>query len=195
MTELDSALDSAWRVLAQGAADPDSPVHTPSLSNIDTKGRPDSRILVLRAADRASASLRFHTDARSPKVAVLDGAPVHILAWHPAEAIQLRIAGIARIQTSIVQADEIWAAATPFSRRAYLAENAPGTVLPAPASGLPPTLDSRAPTEAELVPARQNFALVLVEITKIDWLHLARSGHRRAVFRRADNWLGEWLVP
>jgi hypothetical protein len=193
---LAAALNSAWTLLVRGGADRRSPLHTPVVASIAADGRPDARVMVLRKASRINATLRFHTDVRSPKCASLDGKPVSINAYHPGEAIQLRIAGTARVVTAGAEVDQIWAAATPFARRAYMVETAPGTVLPGPASGLPAAVEGRKPEEAELIPARAHFALVLVDVTEVDWLHLAADGHRRArLWRRDDGWRGEWCVP
>lgn len=189
-----AVLDGIWRLLVRGGADRHSPVHTPVVASI-ADGLPDARVMVLRAADRAAATLRFHTDARSPKCAALDGAPVSVLAYHPGEAVQLRIGGTARIVRDGAVVDAIWAQSTPFARRCYMVDAAPGTPLPAPGSGLPAAAEGHKPTEADLLPARANFALLLVTITRIDWLHLAQGGHRRAVFSVTNGWQGEWCVP
>ncbi len=195
-SEFAAALDSAWTLLVRGGADRRSPLHTLVVASIAADGRPDARVMVLRKADRAAASLRFHTDARSPKCASLDGKPVCVNAYHPGEAVQLRIAGMARVVTGGEDVERIWNSATPFARRAYMVEAAPGTVLPGPASGLPAGVEGRKPEEAELVPARANFALVLVDVTEIDWLHLAADGHRRALLQRGgEGWHGAWRVP
>ena len=194
-SDLLDALETAWRLLARGAADRRSPVHTPVVASVDVDGAPDARVMVLRAALRTTAQLRFHTDARSPKCVALDGRPVSVLAYHPGEAVQLRLSGTAQVVCDGPEVDRIWAASTPFARRCYLLESAPGTPIAAPASGLPAWVEGRKPDEAELVPARANFALVLIDIAAIDWLHLAQEGHRRAVFVAADGWRGEWRVP
>ena len=195
LSTLPEAIDTAWRLLGRGAADRHSPVHTPAVSSIGADGRPDARVMVLRAADRAAAALRFHTDSRSPKCAVLDGAAVHVLAYHPGAAIQLRLSGTARVFGDDPMVDGIWTAATPFARRVYLTGHAPGTPLPAPASGLPDWVEGRKPTEAELAPVRGNFAVIMVDLETIDVLHLAQSGHRRARFARDGGWQGEWVAP
>ena len=192
---LDDALDTAWRLLSAGAADRRSPVHTPVVASVDDDGAPDARVMVLRAADRATATLRFHTDRRSPKCLALGGGRIMVVAYHPGEAIQLRLAGTARIVTQGAMVEAVWAAASPFARRAYLVEAAPGNALPAAGSGLPPRLHGRAPDAAELVTARPNFAVVMAELTAIDWLHLASDGHRRARFTARDGWQGRWVVP
>lgn len=191
------ALDTCWRLLVRGAGDRRSPVHTPVVATTGPDGRPDARIMVLRGADRASANLRFHTDMRSPKCRGIDGAPACINAYHPGEAVQLRISGVCRLDHDGARADAAWTASTPFGLRTYLTEAAPGTALPAPASGLPANIEGRAPTPDELVPARANFAVLLVTITRIDWLHLAQAGHRRLQLCCDDsrNWQGQWLVP
>lgn len=192
---LAEALDSAWRLLVRGAADRRSPVHTPVVASVTAAGAPDARVMVLRAANRATASLRFHTDARSPKCAALDGRPVSVLGYHPGEAVQLRLSGVAEVIGEGAEVDAIWAASTPFARRCYLVEQAPGTAIEMPASGLPAWVEGRKPEPDDLLPARPNFAVVSVAVTAIDFLHLAQSGHRRALFLADDGWTGCWAVP
>lgn len=194
-TGLTDALDTAWRLLERGAADRHSPMHVPVVASVDAGGAPDARVMVLRGADRQAATLRFHTDARSPKCTALNGRRVSVLAYHPGEAVQVRLAGTARIVTAGEEIEAVWAAATPFARRCYLLEAAPGSRLSAPGSGLPAWVEGRKPEAAELVAARPNFALVIVTVAAIDWLHLAQDGHRRARFAEADGWRGAWVVP
>lgn len=192
----DGAIETAWRLLVRGAGDRRSPCHTPVVASIGRDGLPETRVMVLRQADRAAARLRFHTDARSPKVASLDGRAVSVLAYHPGEAMQLRIAGTARVVSDAPEVDAIWQAATPFARRCYLVEAAPGSAVPAPMSGLPDWVEGRKPSEDELVPARANFAVLWVDVSAIDLLHLAQTGHRRVQLRRGpEGWAAAWVVP
>jgi hypothetical protein len=193
--DLPYALDDAWTLLVRGSADRKSPVHTPVVASVGPDGAPQARVMVLRKADRAAGLLRFHTDVRSTKVAVLDGGRVAVLAYHPGQSVQLRLSGVAEVVADGAEVDAIWAASTPFARRCYMVEAGPGTALSGPGSGLPAGVDGRQPEVAELVPARANFAIVRVTVTGIDWLHLAQSGHRRAVFAAADGWRGGWVVP
>jgi hypothetical protein len=192
---LPEILAKAWTLLVRGGADRRSPVHTPVVASVDAAGLPQARVMVLRKADPVTATLRFHTDGRSPKVAQLDGRPVAVLAYHAGENIQLRISGTARIGRDDAAVDGIWTQSTTFARRCYMAEQAPGTPLPGPASGLPAWIEGRQPTEEQIAPARPNFAVLWVDVAAIDWLHLANSGHRRALFRRDDGWAGVWAAP
>lgn len=193
--DLPAILAHAWTLLVRGGADRKSPVHTPVIASVDENGLPHARVMVLRKADPAAATLRLHTDARSPKVAQLNGKPLAVLAYHPAEQVQLRIAGTARVLTDDEVVDGFWDQSTPFARRCYLAEHPPGTPLPGPSSGLPAWIEGQQPTLEQIAPARANFATLWIDVTAIDWLHLANSGHRRAVFRSADGWAGEWVAP
>lgn len=193
--DLPEILAHAWSLLVRGGEDRKSPLHTPAVCSVDADGLPQARIMVLRKADAAAATLRFHTDARSPKTAQLDGKPVAVLAYHGPEQVQLRISGTARVRTQDDVVDDLWNQSTLFARRCYLAQHAPGTPLPEPSSGLLASIEGQQPTAEQIAPARPNFALVWVEVAAIEWLHLANTGHRRAVFRAEDGWAGAWLAP
>ncbi len=190
---LDAIAADLWARLAEAAASGRSAWHTPAVGTADG----DVRIMVLRHADPAAASLRFHTDARSPKAALIGGgAPVSVLFYDAAAKLQLRCAGIGKAVSTGAPADAAWAASAASSRRCYLAELAPGTISETPTSGLPAAAEGRVPTLAESEAGRANFAVITVALTRIDWLHLAHNGHRRALFERSgDGWAGRWVVP
>ncbi|MEM8918882.1 MAG: pyridoxamine 5'-phosphate oxidase family protein [Pseudomonadota bacterium] len=198
--DLDLSLRAAWSLLAEGAIDRRSPVHVSVVGSIDAKGLPSQRVMVLREADSANHRLRFHTDARAAKVGEFgaDGAPVSILAYHPEERIQLRLNGHGWIEKDGPAADAAWAASTNFAKRCYLADPAPGLTVDAPISGLSAAIEGHKPSDAQVAPARTNFAILLVEVERIEWLYLANAGHRRAVFEwdtACNRWQCSWLVP
>lgn len=189
-------LGQIWQLLVRGGADRRSPLHTPVVASIDAAGLPDARVMVLRRAEPGLARLRFHTDARSPKCAELDGRAVTILGYHPGEKVQLRMAGHGAVLRDGDEVEAAWAASSLFARRCYMAEQAPGTGLDGPGSGLPAAIEGQQPEEADILPARPNFALVHVDIQRIDWLYLANSGHRRVRFAQAGgDWAAAWVAP
>ncbi len=190
---LDDITADLWARLADAAASGRSAWHTPAVGTADG----DVRVMVLRHTDPAAASLRFHTDARSPKAVLIGGgAPVSVLFYDAAAKLQLRCAGIGKAVSTGAPADAAWAASAASSRRCYLAELAPGTISETPTSGLPAAAEGRVPTLAESEAGRANFAVITVALTRIDWLHLAHNGHRRALFERSgDGWAGRWVVP
>lgn len=192
---LDAVLADAAAHLTRAARDRKSPMHVPVVGT----GDGDLRMMVLRACDPEIGLLRFHTDARSAKTATIaaDGM-ASVLAFDPDAKIQLRLRGPARIETAGPVADAAWAAASEYARRCYLAVGAPGSPTDQPRSGLPEEVEGIRPSEEQLLPARDNFAVLLIEPTSLDWLYLAHDGHRRAQFARSglgQDWQGTWVIP
>ena len=180
-TEIDRCLEKA-------ASDRHSPMHTPVVATADA----DARVMVLRAWDAESRTLRFHTDVRAPKVTVIEHDPrIAVLAYDKEAKLQLRMRGTGRIERQGPIADAAWQSADNFARRCYLGEG-PGAVADEPTSGLPPEFEGVEPSDAELIPARKNFAVLLVEVEAFDWFHLAHTGHRRALF---DGEGARWIAP
>lgn len=194
---LDGIIGDVWRRLGRGAKDRRSPLHTPVVANVDAGGLPSQRVMVLRAVDSTARTLRFHTDARSAKtVSIADGAPVSVLGYDAGAKLQFRLTGVGWIERSGETADAAWNQSTLFARRCYLADPAPGTPCPEPVSGLPEWVAGRSPEVHEVVGARPNFAVLIVEIDRVEWLYLAHEGHRRALFEHGEaGWRGHWLVP
>lgn len=173
-----------------------SPFHTPVVCSLDDR-HPAPRIMVLRAASPDAQSFRFHTDARSPKVSQIgQSAPVSLLGYDAEARVQLTVRGVGRIEQLGPIANTAWQASALSSRRCYLAAHAPGTPVDAAMSGIPIDLQNRTPTEAETLPARENFAVLLVEADELEWLLLTSCGNKRARFTRADAaWAGQWITP
>jgi pyridoxamine 5'-phosphate oxidase len=195
--DLDLTLAHAWSLWVRGGADRRSPFHTPVVVTVDSAGDPQARVMVLRKADAATQTLRFHTDRRSHKVAELAARrAMTVLGYDPAAKIQLRLRGTGQIVTEGPAVDAAWAGSALASRKCYLAAAGSSDVSAGPTSGLPPAFEMRDPTEAESRPGRDNFAILLVTVTSLEFLYLAAQGHRRALFDGPDGKSGAtWLVP
>lgn len=193
-TTLDDVRVDCLNRLIRAPRDRKSPMHAPVIVTSDV----DARVMVLRAFDMATWTLRLHTDARSPKAQVVGADPrVAVLFYDKGAKIQIRARGKARIFSDGAQVDSAWAASTNFARRCYLGAG-PGTASSVPTSGLPPEFEGVEPDDAQLVPARENFALLMITITAIDWLYLAHTGHVRAQLIRTDDgadWQVQWVTP
>ncbi len=189
--DLDGLRAEGWRRLCEGARDRRSPFHTPTLATVDPAGRPRLRTVVLRAADGASASLRFHCDRRSDKAREIAAGRAAALHVYDARAkLQLRVEGRAQLHHDDALAAAAWAAALAMSRVCYGIEPAPGTALAAGDAYVLPDEDP----EARL--GRENFCAVVLAAERMDLLYLDRRGHRRAVFSRAgEGWSGIWVAP
>jgi hypothetical protein len=189
----------AWSVIAAGVTNRKSPSHMPAVGTVDSSGLPQLRIMILRHVSRDRRTLRFHTDSRSIKANQLrQNSATSVLFYDPAAKVQIRLSGQTHFTASGDMADTAWSTSTPFARRCYMAEAAPGTPVAHPSSGLPGWIEGRQPEEAQLADYRGNFAALLVEIETIEWLYLANAGHRRARWQwdAAQNaWAGSWLIP
>ncbi len=197
--DLSLSLQEAWKLLAEGASDRHSPLHTPVVATVTGDGKASQRIMVLRAIDQGHRRMRFHTDFRGSKVAeIRHGGTVSVLGYHPEAKVQLRLSGTATVQSAGPEADAAWQKASLYGQRCYLADPAPGSPVDAPTSGLDRAIQGVKPTPEQVRPARANFAILLVEVQTIEWLYLAHQGHRRALFNwdeAASRWDGSWLVP
>jgi pyridoxamine 5'-phosphate oxidase len=195
--DLNAILDDIWTRWGRGTADRRSPFHTPVVGSTGQGGTPEQRVMVLRKTDRTTGTLRFHTDIRSTKVSQLAAkSAVSILGYDPGAKVQLRTSGIATVVTTGSLADDAWAATSISGRRSYLTTLAPGSTSNAATSGLPPSYETTVPTLRDSEAGRANFAIVPVILDRLEWLHLASTGHRRAAFTRTcDDWTGTWLVP
>lgn len=189
--DLAAAEDALWRLLAEGVERGRSAFHTPSLATVDAAGRPRVRTVVLRAAERASGTLRIHCDRRSDKAAELAArASCALHAYDPESAVQIRIEGTASLHADDAAAEAAWAASQPMSRVCYGIDPAPGTPLPRGGAYAQPD------AEAALTLGRPNFCALLVRAERLDFLYLDRRGHRRAGWRRTEKgWTGTWLAP
>lgn len=192
--DLDQVRNDCAQRLARASRDRKSPLHTPVVVTADV----DARVMVLRAFDAAAWTLRLHTDARAPKAAAIAVDPrVAVVFYDKAAKIQIRALGTGRIETDGPLADAAWAQSTNFARRCYLGDG-PGIISAAPTSGLPSAFEGVEPNDDQLLPARENFAVLLITILELDWLYLAHTGHMRAKMRRASSdaeWRGNWAAP
>lgn len=190
--ELDDIRRDFANRMVRAANDRRSPMHTPVVVTADV----DARVMVLREFDRERSTLRFHTDTRAPKVAAVQADPrLAVLFYDKGAKVQIRVRGRGRVELDAPVTEKAWADSSNFARRCYLGDG-PGTPSTSPTSGLPNELEGVQPTDEQLVPARENFAVLMVEIDRFDWLYLAHTGHVRAAFERdGDGWEGRWLSP
>jgi hypothetical protein len=188
--DLTGSLAHAWAMLVRGAADRRHAFHTPSVATIGTDGAPRVRTVVLRGAEPAARTLRFHTDARSAKAAELAADPrIAIHAYDAGAKLQLRLEGTATLHRDDQVADAAWAATRPFSRACYRVATAPGTAADDPIAAL---IEAGEGEQA----GREAFVAVRVTVSRLEMLHLAASGHRRSAFDwRGGALAATWLVP
>lgn len=168
-----------WTQLQRAVHDKFHEWRAPVLATVDADGLPQVRTVILRQVDIASHQLTFFTDSRAPKVSQLLAQPkASLLFWSKRLSWQLRVQAQVTVLLEGPRLESVWdnLAQSPTAPD-YLSLPAPGTVLQS----------SQAAPDS--VP---HIAILVAEVQEIDWLELARSGHRRAQLRGHE---AQWLVP
>jgi len=195
-----------WELLVRAANDRKSPMHTPTVATIGLDGGPRLRTVVLRRVVQESNELFFHTDSRAIKISELQrDARLSMHFYDAGKKTQIRLEGIAQVHTSGEVADEQWSRSQPMSREIYRIPQPPGEVLETPGIERPWLEDGR-----------ENFATVVLGPTRIEWLLLHHTQHRRAEFVKREtggesgtesrsesrseshgesHWESRWMVP
>lgn len=171
-----------WTELQRATQDRHHEWRTPVLATAGTDGAPQARTVVLRHADAKLARLHIYTDSRSPKVAELLVQPsATFVFWSKRLSWQLRVRAEMSVQTSGPEVEAAWARISQSAAAGdYLSACAPGDAL----------LDTQSEKLAQA--STHGLAILTAQVQEIDWLELARSGHRRAVFG-AHAWA--WRTP
>jgi pyridoxine/pyridoxamine 5'-phosphate oxidase len=182
----------AWERLGAGSADSRQAFHCGVVATVNGEGGPEARTVVLREADRAGRRLCFHTDKRSPKahqlVSGFGGGRVQMVFYSPADRIQVRLGGVGSVNTADALAEERWTGSKRSSQLCYATPVGSSQVVERPVAA-PEGL-------AGPPPARENFAVVLVEVEWVEWLQLHHGGHRRArISYLPEGTRAVWLAP
>jgi len=190
---LTQTYDRLWSCLESGVGTQRSPFTMVQAATLGLDGAPKVRTIVLRQVSRADRLLAFHTDARSEKVAELRRDPrIAVVANDLDALVQIRAEGVASICDDEAQRRAIWQSSRPHTLLLYRAPLRPGTPIESPEEAHVTPSPGDAPTDD----GYRNFCLVHVTVTRIDWLELARGGHRRAVFDvNDDGYAGRWIAP
>jgi pyridoxamine 5'-phosphate oxidase len=187
-----------WQELARAVQDRHHEWRTPVLAttqvggapNARTGGVPNARMVVLREVDADLARLSIYTDSRSDKVSELANHPDALLVfWSKRLSWQLRVRVSVRVHVAGPLVDAAWERVRQTAAASdYLSPAAPGSTLSVASS----SKDGTQPTKPSNPTSQHHLAIIEAQVQEIDWLELARSGHRRARLR-ADTW--DWLTP
>ena len=168
---------AVWKELERAAGDQHHEWRTPVLATLGADGLATARTVVLRHVQPENGMLVFFTDSRSPKVSELRAQPrASLVFWSKKLRWQLRVRTVASVLTSGVEVDVAW------DRLKQTA--AAGDYLSAAAPG--------APVERGMTVLGDQpyFAMLQCRVEAIDWLELARGGHRRAWLEaEASRWV------
>lgn len=189
---LDGVDISAWRALENAAIDSDSAFRFLNFCSVDTEGRPQARMVVLRHADRSTRLLEFHTDVRSQKWREIAANPqVTVLGYCNQTRLQLRLQGTAEQYASQSElATAAWSKLPARTQRTY--------------TGGPPgdkqifdIADEHAKSEPDTeTEGKRHFGVLLVRVTQLDWYQLQKENNQRALISYADGLTSRhWITP
>ena len=170
---------AVWKQLPRAAHDRHHEWRTPVMSSVNSQGAPQARTVVLREVNTATKELTFYSDSRSPKVAELQTSPQTALVfWSKRLSWQLRVSARVRVDTAGPLLDAAWLRVSQSPAAAdYLSATAPGSPLHPP---------DNTPNQ------QHHMAILVAQVDVLDWLELARTGHRRALLTPDS---AEWRVP
>lgn len=184
--DLQELLEEIWAFVVRAARVRDNAMTTP----IFVTAGPGARTISLRQAEPDARALYFHGDRRSGKVAELQANPESIwIAWDSEGKQQFQLRGVTTLHTDDEVAEQLWDQESPDELVFYFKEEAPGTVVEAPTSGV----DIDAMSEEE---ARENFMAFRTEVREILWHGLFPEIEMRARFVwNGAEFEGQWLIP
>ncbi|MCI4668413.1 MAG: pyridoxamine 5'-phosphate oxidase family protein [Bacteroidia bacterium] len=200
MQELPSTLESyeelLWQRLRRGALDPKDAFHILTFITTNHMGA-NPRSVILRSCLPQERILRFHTDIRAQKVNESQNNPaVAVHAWHPKLRMQIRLHGMARVFTEDKIYQSEWEKLNPASRLNYSSQLEPGLSIENPRLGWESYGSFEEAERGNYESWKKNFAVIQVEISKMEALILSRGQHLRASFEwKNGEESSSWLVP
>ncbi len=129
--------------------------------------------------------LTFFTDKRSKKMLhIKENNRVSLLFYHHKKLIQLRIEGIAWINTDQFHIQKSWEQVGVEDRKDYITKEAPGSPLENPDS-------------LEYLKEGDYFSIVEIKPFRIEYLELKKNRHTKMRYSKegSSGWTSEYLVP
>ena len=185
--QISETLSTAESILDNAVDNAKTLFHTLILSSLD-EGKIASRVVVLREFNSKERYLRFHTDARAPKIKHFQkNSNASILGYDPALKIQLKLQGNVEVHIKDDVTIASWNESTTRSKKCYSVEGGSSLEIDNPAE-----YDIR---DVNIEDGYLNFAVIKFTYTSLEFLYLKSSGHRRALHSWDDELVSNWLVP
>jgi len=185
--QISETLSTAESILDNAVDNAKTLFHTLILSSLD-EGKIASRVVVLREFNSKERYLRFHTDARAPKIKHFQkNSNASILGYDPALKIQLKLQGNVEVHLKDDVTIASWNESTTRSKKCYSVEGGSSLEIDNPAE-----YDI---SDVNIEDGYLNFAVIKFTYTSLEFLYLKSSGHRRAVHSWDEELTSNWLVP
>ena len=131
--QISETLSTAESILDNAVDNAKTLFHTLILSSLD-EGKIASRVVVLREFNSKERYLRFHTDARAPKIKHFQkNSNASILGYDPALKIQLKLQGNVEVHLKDDVTIASWNESTTRSKKCYSVEGGSSLEIDNPA--------------------------------------------------------------
>ena len=185
--QISETLNTAEFILDNAVDNAKTLFHTLTLSSHD-EGKIASRVVVLREFNSKERYLRFHTDARAPKIKHFQkNSNASILGYDPTLKIQLKLQGNIEVHLNNDVTKASWNESTARSKKCYSVEGGSSLEIDNPLD-----YDLK---DGNIEDGYLNFAVLKFKYTSLEFLYLKSSGHRRAIHSWDEDLVSKWLVP
>ena len=185
--QISDTLGTAELILDDAVENAKTLFHTLVLSSHD-EDKIVSRVVVLREFNLKERYLRFHTDARAPKIKHFKkNSNASLLGYDPALKIQLKLQGNVDVHFNDDVTKSSWNESTTRSKKCYSVEGGSSLKIENPSE-----YDLK---DGNIEDGYLNFAVLKFKYTSLEFLYLKSSGHRRAIHSWNEGLVSNWLVP
>lgn len=185
--QISETLRTAELILDDAVENAKTLFHTLVLSSHD-EDKIVSRVVVLREFNLKERYLRFHTDARAPKIKHFKkNSNASLLGYDPALKIQLKLQGNVDVHFNDDVTKSSWNESTTRSKKCYSVEGGSSLKIENPSE-----YDLK---DGNIEDGYINFAVLKFKYTSLEFLYLKSSGHRRAIHSWNEGLVSNWLVP
>lgn len=185
--QISETLSTAELILDNAVENAKTLFHTLVLSSHD-EDRIVSRVVVLREFNSKERYLRFHTDARAPKINHFQkNSNASLLGYDPALKIQLKLQGRVDVHLNDDVTKSSWNESTTRSKKCYSVEGGSSLRIDNPSE-----YDLK---DGNIEDGYLNFAVLKFKYSSLEFLYLKSSGHRRAIHSWDEDLVSNWLVP
>lgn len=193
MQETIEILQKEWSFLNDGIQSAGHHYHSFIFSTIRNNA-PELRTVILRSVDENSSSIHFHSDIRSKKIVDIEkNNSVGALFYDSSRRIQLRIQGLASVESNNDKTKKVWQSMRNESKLCYMGPFAPSSTMKSFLPNLPNNpLNKINQNDDKLGYSR--FCRVKIVIKTIDWLQLHHKGHKRLLFKFEDKVRSKWIA-
>lgn len=181
---LENVRDSIDASLAEGVKNRKSDFRT--FTFCTSKDVPAGRTVVLRGYDVKNGIITLHSNINAEKIIELNDNPNTCCVFYSrTKKIQIRCFGKGEVNNNNTRSSQAWNKMSDMSKECYFQNPNPGKAIK--------KYDdfSKNITNEE----SNAFAVIDIQIQKIDWLYLKREGHRRAYIFINEPSKDTWVSP